>query len=103
MLKPIYAAPRSACTETYLVIGPLESKFICENIITYMNTRFFHFLITLKKNTQDAPKRVYEFIPMQDFSKSWNDKEIYTKYGLSKEEITYIEEMVLPNKELSSE
>ncbi|MBF0785411.1 restriction endonuclease [Muribacter muris] len=101
-IKPILAMPRSACTETYLVIGPFDDKKICENVMTYINTRFFHFLLTLKKNTQDAPKRVYEFIPMQDFSKSWNDKELYEKYGLSKDEIKYIEEMVLPNKELGN-
>lgn len=102
-IKTIYAEKGSACTETYLVIGEFESKEICENVMSYINTRFFHFLLTLKKNTQDAPKRVYEFIPMQDFSKSWNDKELYTKYGLSKEEIAYVEEMVLPNKELGDE
>lgn len=102
-LKPIYAEPGSACTETYLVIGDFKNKEFCENVMSYINTRFFHFLLTLKKNTQDAPKRVYEFIPMQEFSKSWNDKELYAKYGLSDDEIAYIEEMVLPNKELGNE
>ncbi|MFC0820933.1 Eco57I restriction-modification methylase domain-containing protein [Moraxella marmotae] len=102
-IKPIYSAPRSACTETYLVIGPFDDKETCENVMSYINTRFFHFLLTLKKNTQDAPKRVYEFIPMQDFSKSWTDKELYAKYELTDDEIAYIEMMVLPNKELGNE
>ena len=66
------------------------------NIISYIRTKFFHFLLTLKKNTQDAPKRVYEFIPMQDFSRPWTDKELYEKYQLTHAEIEYIESMVRP-------
>lgn len=102
-VKAIYAGAGSACTETYLVVGPFDDKKTCENVMSYINTRFFHFMLTLKKNTQHATKRAYEFVPIQDFSKSWSDKELYTKYGLSKEEIAYIEEMVLPNKELDNE
>lgn len=99
-IKPIYAKPETACTETYVVVGPFENKETCENIISYINTRFFHFLLTLKKNTQDAPKRVYGFIPIQDFSKPWTDKELYAKYQLTQDEINYIETMVRPiNKE----
>ena len=61
-----------------------------------MATRFFRFMVLLKKNTQDAPKRVYELVPMQDFSKSWTDTELYAKYGLTAEEIAFIEKMVRP-------
>ncbi|OOF35596.1 Eco57I restriction-modification methylase domain-containing protein [Rodentibacter heidelbergensis] len=99
-VKPIYAGAGSACTETYLVVGPFDNKTICENLMSYIDTRFFHLMLTLKKNTQHTTKGTYEFVPIQDFSKSWNDKELYEKYGLSKDEIKYIEEMVLPNKEL---
>ena len=61
-----------------------------------MNTKFFHFLLGLKKITQNSTKDSYSFIPMQDFSKSWTDKELYEKYKLSKEEIEFIESMVRP-------
>ncbi|PJG85714.1 Eco57I restriction-modification methylase domain-containing protein [Conservatibacter flavescens] len=96
LVKPIYAEKGTACTETYLVFGPFENKTICENVMSYINTRFFHFMLTLKKNTQDATKKVYELIPMQDFSKPWTDKELYEKYQLTQEEIDYIESMVRP-------
>ena len=96
IVKPIYAKPNTACTETYIVIGPFDNEKICRNIISYIRTKFFHFLLTLKKNTQDAPKRVYEFIPMQDFSRPWTDKELYEKYQLTHAEIEYIESMVRP-------
>lgn len=102
-VKPIYAGINTACTETYLVIGLFDKEETCKNVMSYINTRFFHFMLTLKKNTQDASKRVYEFIPQQDFSKPWTDKELYEKYELTDDEIAYIEMMVLPNKELGNE
>lgn len=95
-IKPIYSEPGSCCTETYVVFGPMNTKTECENLISYINTKFFHFLVTLQKNTMMAPKSVYSFVPVQDFSKSWTDKELYEKYNLSDEEIAFIESMVRP-------
>ena len=94
--KPFVAEPNSCCTETYLVIGPFANKERCENVISYMKTRFFRFLVLLIKNTQDALKRVYQFVPQQKFDKPWTDEELYQKYGLTEEEIAYIESMVRP-------
>ena len=94
--KPFVAEPNSCCTETYLVIGPFANKERCENVISYMKTRFFRFLVLLIKNTQDALKRVYQFVPQQKFDKPWTDEELYEKYGLTEEEIAYIEKMVRP-------
>ncbi|SUA43854.1 Type I restriction-modification system methyltransferase subunit [Neisseria zoodegmatis] len=99
-VKPIYAAPQTACTETYLLVGPFDNKQICENVMSYINTRFFHFMLTLKKNTQHATKQAYEFVPMQDFSEKWTDKKLYEKYGLSEEERNYINAIVKPDMEL---
>ena len=61
-----------------------------------MTTKFFRFLVLLKKNTQHATKTVYEYVPMQDFSKSWTDEKLYTKYGLNQNEIDFIESMIRP-------
>lgn len=41
-------------------------------------------------------KKVYSFVPMQDFNEEWTDEKLYKKYGLSKEEITFIESMIRP-------
>ena len=95
-IKPIYSEPGSVCTETYVVFGPLNSNQECQNLISYINTKFFHFLVTLQKNTMMAPKSVYSFVPLQDFSKSWTDQELYAKYNLTNEEIEFIESMVRP-------
>ena len=102
-VKPIYAGLNTACTETYLVVGPFDSKQVCENVMSYINTRFFHFMLTLKKNTQHATKQTYEFVPMQDFSQSWTDKKLYEKYQLTADEVAYIEAMVRPDLELEND
>lgn len=95
-IKPLYCEPGACCTETYLLIGPFKSKKQCENVTAYINTRFFHFMVTLQKNTQDCMKKVYSFVPMQDFNENWTDEKLYKKYGLTPEEIAFIESMIRP-------
>lgn len=97
-IKPIIIGKNSCCTETYLVIGPLDSKQIAINIQTYSQTKFFNFMLGLKKISQNTTKSSYSLIPMQDFSKPWTDKELYKKYNLSNDEIEYIETMIKPMK-----
>lgn len=93
---PFYGEPNSICTETYLLIGSFKNREICENVISYMKTKFFRFLIVLIKNTQHGTQKVYQLVPMQDFSRPWTDEQLYTKYGLSKDEIDFIESMIRP-------
>lgn len=95
-LKPFIGAPNSCCAETYLVIGPFRNKRIVENVISYTQTKFFHFLLALVKISQESRRRIYSFVPMQDFTKSWTDKKLYKKYKLSQAEIEFIEKMVRP-------
>ena len=64
--------------------------------MTYMATKFFRTLVMLKKLTQHASTKVYQLVPQQDFSKPWTDEELYAKYGLTDEEIAFIESMVKP-------
>lgn len=94
--KPFVGEPNSCCTETYLCIGPFNGKQEAENVCSYIRTKFFRFLVMIKKNTQQAMKPVYSFVPMQDFSKPWTDEELYKKYGLTQDEIDFIESMVRP-------
>lgn len=94
--KPILAVPGECCSETYLVIGPFDSKNTSENVSSYISTRLFRFLVSLVKISQDATKRVYQFVPIQDFSKPWTDEELYAKYNLTQEEIDFIESMIRP-------
>jgi len=95
-VTPIYAEPNSCCTETYLVIGPFATKKQCENVMQYIETKFLHFCLTLKKNTQHSTKEFYQFVPQQNFDEAWTDEKLYKKYRLTPEEIAYIEKMVRP-------
>lgn len=88
--------PGEICTETYLAIGPFGSERECLNVISYISTRLFRFLVLQKKPSQNATKKVYEFVPLQDFSKKWTDEELYAKYNLTDEEVSFIESMVRP-------
>lgn len=93
---PVLATPGELCTETFIQIGPFENEIERNNCFSYMKTKFFRALVGIRKQTQHATRTVYRFVPLQDFSKSWTDDELYKKYGLSEEEITFIEQNVKP-------
>ena len=94
--KPFIGSPGTACTETYLVIGPFSSEDECKHVMSYLATRFFRFLVLQKKPSQNATRKVYEFVPTQDFSHPWTDEDLYRKYGIDDEEIAFIESMIRP-------
>ena len=94
--KPFYGEPGSVCTETYVFIGPFKSKKVCENVISYIKTKFFRFLVLMIKNTQDAPRSVYRLVPIQDFNEKMSDEYLYKKYQLTDSEIKFIDEMIRP-------
>ncbi len=94
--KPIAGEAGSACTETYIVVGPFNAPFEVNNAISYIQTKFFRFLVMLRKSSQHAASSVYAFVPQQDFSKPWTDTELYKKYGLTDDEIAFIESMIKP-------
>lgn len=97
--KPFYGEPNSVCSQTFLVIGfdpknCLTTKEQCDNLISYIETKFFRYLVSIKKKTQNGPRGVYQFVPMQDFNKKWTDELLYKKYNLSEDEINVIEESI---------
>ena len=95
VVKPIVGGPNTCCSGTYIICGPFESKEQCESVCSYINTKFFHFLLSLKKISQDTTVKCFEFIPMQNFSNIiYTDKLLYSKYKLSDKEIDLIEKTV---------
>ena len=94
LAKPFLGERNSCCTETYLLVGPFANKEVAKNVISYIETRFFRFLVLLIKNTQNGMKKVYSFVPSQDFQQEWTDEKLYEKYKITKPEIGFIERMV---------
>ncbi len=93
--KPLIVPSPSVCTQSYLFFFT-ESELTAINIETYLITRFFRFLVSLRKITQHATRSTYTWIPMQDFSEPWTDEKLYRKYGLTEDEIAFIESMIRP-------
>lgn len=92
--KPIVAEPGSACTETYLVAGHFTDQRTALNCAAYLRTRFVRFLVSLRKATQHATKDVYSFVPAVPLNQEWTDAKLYKRYGLTAEEVAYIESQV---------
>jgi len=98
---PFYGEANSVCSETYLCIcyNQRDRKYTieeCNNIVSYIKTKFFRYMVFTKKKTQHAPSSVYQFVPLQDFTCPWTDADLYAKYGLTEEEIAFIESMIKP-------
>ncbi len=92
--KPIVAEPGTACTESYLVAGLFDNEREANNFASYLRTRFARFFVSLRKSTQDAPKNVYAFIPDLPLDQEWTDAKLYKRYGLTTNEIAFIESQV---------
>lgn len=94
--QPFVGEPNSVCNQTYLAIGPFKDAKQCLNVISYISTKFFRFMVMLKKNTQDAMRGVYSYVPLQNFEEEWTDEKLYKKYGITAEEIAFIDSMIRP-------
>jgi site-specific DNA-methyltransferase (adenine-specific) len=96
ILGPTFlASSPSVCTQTYLFFY-VGSQSEAESISSYMETRFFRFLVSLRKITQHATRATYTWVPMQKWNLKWTDERLYKKYGITKEEIAFISSMIRP-------
>ncbi len=94
--RPFVGEPGTISTETYICIGPFKSEDEAKNVASYISCKLTRFLVMLHKPSQHATRKVYTFVPMQDFSKTWTDRKLYTRYGLSDKEIEFVEWMIRP-------
>jgi site-specific DNA-methyltransferase (adenine-specific) len=89
----ILGEPGTACTETFLVIGPFKDKNEQINCNSYIQSKFFKFLLYMGKGTMHVTQSVFGLIPLQDFSEPWSDEKLYKKYAMTNDEIRFIESM----------
>lgn len=110
-LNSFVGNPNTICTESYLVIGvDLNlNEQSAKNLMKYLTTKFARFQHSLGKASQDATSKTFRFVPVQNFTSEsdidWSkstqeiDKQLYTKYKLTQEEIDFIESMIKPMAE----
>lgn len=96
MSQTFIAEPQSVVTESYVVIDTFLSKEEAENCMSYVKTKFLRFLCQPTIVSPDVSNRTFDLVPLQDFSHPWTDEMLYEKYGLSEEEINFIESMIKP-------
>lgn len=95
LTRPIVAAPGSVCTDSFL-FAVAGSEVAAVSMVSYYSTRFFRFLVSLRKITQDASRETYSWVPLQTWDRTWTDAELYEKYGLTDDEIAFIESQIKP-------
>ena len=88
--------PNEVCTHSYFVIGSFDNQLLAENLLSYLRTKFVRFLVLQSMSSINVSKSVFQFVPFQDFSKPWTDETLNRKYGLTEDEIEFIESMIRP-------
>lgn len=93
---PFLGESGSICSETYLCIGPFDTQAEAESALSYLTCRLTRLLILLHKPSQDTTRKVYTFVPKQEWTKRWTDEDLYAKYGITASEIEFIEKVIRP-------
>lgn len=98
---PLIGLPLIGFTETYISIGQTDDKDEAEAILKYVKSKFARVMLGVLKVTQNNSKETWEKVPIQDFTKNsdidWKvsltniDQQLYKKYGLTDEEVSFIE------------
>lgn len=93
--KPMIVSSPSVCTQSFLFFY-VQSAEEARSIDSYLRTRFFRFLVSLRKITQHATRSTYTWVPQQKWDRNWTENELYQKYDITKDEIAFIETMISP-------
>jgi site-specific DNA-methyltransferase (adenine-specific) len=93
--KPWLSPPPSVASQTFISFW-VDNKSEALSIQAYYRTKFFRFVVSLRKITQDALRQTYTWVPVQTWDREWTDDELYKKYKLTKDEIDYIESVIRP-------
>jgi len=86
--------PDDVCTHSYLVMGPYKTEEESINAYEYLKTKFSRFLILQAMTSIHLSKSTFVFVPEQKFNARWTDEELYKKYDLTEDEISFIESMI---------
>ena len=94
------------CTHSYILVGKFDEASEAKNLYNYLHTKFLRFLTLQSVSSIHISRATFAFVPLQDFTPSsdidWTqsvadiDRQLYRKYGLSDEEVAFIEKMIKP-------
>jgi len=93
---PIVAGPGTACSETYLVIDRFKSKVEADRFAAFLRTKLVRFLVSLRKYTQHLYNERFQFVPVLPMDCDWTGDTLYKKYGITKNEVAFINSMIRP-------
>jgi site-specific DNA-methyltransferase (adenine-specific) len=88
--------PGTICTEAYLVVGAFDSEEQASNLVSYMKTKLFRFLLAQVVVSHDLTKDKYMFVPVLDSNVPWTDGLLCQRYGLTEEEMAFIDSRIRP-------
>ncbi len=88
--------PGTICTETYLVIGSFMDEAQAKNLMGYMKTRLFRFLVSQFMYSHHITKDSYLFVPVLKMDTEWTDRLLYKRYGITRAQIEFIESKIRP-------
>lgn len=88
--------PYEVCTNSYIVIGEYDDYETADNILSYLRTKFVRFLVLQAVSSIHISKTSFTFVPVVDFSRSWSDEDLYVKFGITQDEIEFIDSMIKP-------
>jgi site-specific DNA-methyltransferase (adenine-specific) len=91
---PFISGPGEACSESYLVACIATSEEEAKNVVTYMRTKFFRFLVSLRKPAQHNKSENFAFVPDLRMARQWTDAELYKRYDITREEQGFIDDMI---------
>lgn len=80
------------CTDSFLLLGVFDTEQETINCDKYLGTKFASCMLYQRKIQQTNSKKLFEYLPLQDFTEEWTDEKLYRKYGLDKADIDFIEE-----------
>lgn len=86
--------PGVICTETYLVYGAYDSLKSAKNLKKYLSLKLPRFLIAQLTAGQHITRSKFGLCPIPDISIEWDDETLYKKYGLSQDEIEFVENTI---------
>jgi hypothetical protein len=89
-------SPFTVCTESYIVAWGFKTEIEAQNCAAYLQGRFARFIVSLLSYSQDITSDRFQYLPLQDFSRGWEDSDLILKYGLSQDEVAFIESVIRP-------